>query len=304
MIFNGKKILIADDTEMNRVVGKIMLEAWGCDVEVAENGRKAVEIIEKQPESIDVIIMDNRMPVMDGIEATSIIRNKLNWDKPIIGFIGDTKTETIDECINCGMNSWIPKPFEKSVLENILRKQLYIFDEIDVDNKLKEIEKLNTSRQQQVKSFNVDITYSTHYLLEILGGSKESLRKILTVFVRESEYRNTSMKKAFDNNDWSLLCFEALSTKTNFRYFEIEKSFIDCKTLEDLAREQIYSEKMIPLINKIITTRTKLTTQLKEDFNINEMEEKVHNSNLPKNEKASFFDKFRIVISNLLKNQK
>ncbi len=71
-LIGEKRILIAEDVELNQFIARQILESWGMEVAVAANGRIAVEMVQEQ--HFDLILMDIQMPEMDGIEATEIIR--------------------------------------------------------------------------------------------------------------------------------------------------------------------------------------------------------------------------------------
>jgi CheY-like chemotaxis protein len=115
-------ILVVEDEPIIQKVHCKMLEDLGCHVEVAENGKEAVEKYDNN--EYKLILMDVRMPVMDGIEATKEIRRleqeKSNKPTPIIGLSCDGKGVE-KSCIDAGMNTFFIKPISKEVLQAILR---------------------------------------------------------------------------------------------------------------------------------------------------------------------------------------
>lgn len=106
--FEGKKVLLVEDNPYNVMVGKQILEKEKLQVEVAENGLKALEMFKKN--TYDVILMDIQMPVMDGYEATKEIR-KLNKKVPILALSASIFIEIKDSIVKSGMNGFIFKPF-------------------------------------------------------------------------------------------------------------------------------------------------------------------------------------------------
>ena len=91
-LLKGKKVLLAEDVELNRMIARHMLEYWGMDVVVAVNGKEAVDLVSKQ--EFDLILMDILMPDMDGLEATDLIRNMEDAEKariPIIALTANAK---------------------------------------------------------------------------------------------------------------------------------------------------------------------------------------------------------------------
>ncbi len=119
-ILKGKKILVVDDLEFNVDVATMLLKSWGATCYTAFNGEEAIELL-KNNSDIDMVLMDFRMPVMDGINATKFIRQELNLSIPVIGLTGEVVKEKIDESISAGMNDYLTKPFKR---KNLLLKLL------------------------------------------------------------------------------------------------------------------------------------------------------------------------------------
>lgn len=123
---NGMKILLVEDNELNMDIAKTMLEEEGIEVTTAENGQSAVNIFHNCPEGrFDAILMDIRMPVMDGISATKTIRKLPERDAaaiPIIAMTADAYEEDIRRTIDAGMNAHLTKPVQPEKLFQILRK--------------------------------------------------------------------------------------------------------------------------------------------------------------------------------------
>jgi CheY-like chemotaxis protein len=87
---------------------------------MAANGREAVDMAEKN--KYDVIFMDIQMPVMDGFQATEIIRGKLNLTTPIIALTAKVFQEDQEKCASAGMNDFLAKPVEIKTLKQMLLK--------------------------------------------------------------------------------------------------------------------------------------------------------------------------------------
>lgn len=107
-ILKGKRILFADDDSFSQLYISNMLLKWGAMVDIAENGKKALEKINSH--NYNIIIMDVEMPVMDGFSAVRIIRNELRLDIPIIAFSSNICDEIKEEAILCGCNDYLQKP--------------------------------------------------------------------------------------------------------------------------------------------------------------------------------------------------
>ena len=113
------KALIVDDNRINMMVLSKLLEPSGIVPDMVENGREAVEKVRNG--SYDLVMMDIHMPLMNGYEATNIIRMS-NKDVIIVGFSANVTREAIDKALFVGMNDYITKPFTKERLYELLTK--------------------------------------------------------------------------------------------------------------------------------------------------------------------------------------
>ena len=131
--FTGKRILIAEDSEMAQDALRAVLEVVGFEVDAAENGKKAVIQFISQPAfTYDAILMDVHMPYMDGREATRCIRISGKEDGetiPIIGLMANTYDEDIEESLKAGMQKHLPKPIDVDTLYKVLKKLIPVDEE-------------------------------------------------------------------------------------------------------------------------------------------------------------------------------
>lgn len=114
-------ILIAEDNLVNQKVARRMLKKMGYTAEVVANGQEALEMVQRR--KFDLIFMDMRMPVMDGLEATRRIRKKFSTDQlKIIAMTANAMKGDREECINAGMDDYVTKPVKLELIrEAILR---------------------------------------------------------------------------------------------------------------------------------------------------------------------------------------
>lgn len=125
--FAGKRILLAEDNDLNWEIAEEILSEAGFELERAENGRICVEkFTESEEKYYDVILMDIRMPVMSGYDAAVEIRKLGRSDAglPIIAMTADAFSEDIERCRQCGMNEHVSKPIDVDRLIQLLRKYL------------------------------------------------------------------------------------------------------------------------------------------------------------------------------------
>ena len=125
--FAGKRLLIAEDVEINREILISLLEETELIIDCAKNGKEALDMVCAAPDKYDIIFMDVQMPKMDGLEATRKIRDlpALQGVKlPIIAMTANVFQQDIDECIEAGMDGHIGKPIDIEKVFDILRKYL------------------------------------------------------------------------------------------------------------------------------------------------------------------------------------
>jgi PAS domain S-box-containing protein len=122
--FKGRRILLAEDHPLNIEIAVKLLQRVGFQVDTAVNGLRALELFrESEPEYYDAILMDIRMPLMDGLSATTAIRNLNRADAartPIIAMTANAFENDVDKSMAAGMNAHLAKPIEPAVLYRIL----------------------------------------------------------------------------------------------------------------------------------------------------------------------------------------
>jgi signal transduction histidine kinase/ActR/RegA family two-component response regulator len=113
------RILLVEDNPVNQLVAKGMLSKLGCEVVVSSHGGEALQQLERN--HFDLVLMDCNMPVMDGYEATRLIRQSGRWPNlPIIALTANAMPEEREHCRNAGMNDYLAKPFHKEELMSML----------------------------------------------------------------------------------------------------------------------------------------------------------------------------------------
>ena len=108
------KVLVAEDIILNQLLIKIILEDFGFEVDIAGNGKIAIEYLQKN--KYDIILMDLQMPEMNGFEATAYIRTQMNSKIPIIALTADVTTVDVEKSKAVGLNDYISKPIDENLL--------------------------------------------------------------------------------------------------------------------------------------------------------------------------------------------
>ncbi|MBR5336687.1 MAG: response regulator [Lachnospiraceae bacterium] len=127
--FTGKRVLLVEDNELNAEIARTLLEDVGFEVEEAENGKKAVlKYASMPPYYYDIILMDIRMPVMNGLEATNFIRAMGKEDSstvPIYAMTANAFDDDMERSLQTGMNGHLSKPIDINKLYHTLKRQLF-----------------------------------------------------------------------------------------------------------------------------------------------------------------------------------
>ncbi len=121
----GGRVLLVEDNPVNQLVAKEMLASLGCQLEVADNGRAALECIRRG--KFDVVLMDCQMPEMDGYEATRELRrieSSGNSRLPVVALTANAMDGDRDRCVAAGMDDYLTKPFKREQLAKMLARHL------------------------------------------------------------------------------------------------------------------------------------------------------------------------------------
>jgi CheY-like chemotaxis protein len=119
----GVRVLVTDDSDINREVASRILQAEGATVSLASNGREAVDWLGLNPDAVDIVLMDVQMPLLDGYEATRLLRQSSVFaDLPIVALTAGAFKSQQDEAREAGMNAFVAKPFNVDELMEVVRR--------------------------------------------------------------------------------------------------------------------------------------------------------------------------------------
>ena len=122
--FDGVRVLLVEDNDLNAEIATFMLERRGMEVTRVENGRLAVDALAACPRDYDVVFMDVMMPVMDGLAATREIRGSLGCDVPIFAMTANAFTDDVQRSLDAGMDEHLTKPLREDDIVKALLKHL------------------------------------------------------------------------------------------------------------------------------------------------------------------------------------
>ncbi|MFK5959513.1 MAG: ATP-binding protein [Lutibacter sp.] len=225
-------ILLVDDNKTNQLLGKTRLERWGCTVDLANNGIEGVK--KTQQKIYDVILMDIQMPVMDGYEATKIIKNDISEEVgkiPVIAMTAYTSKNDIKRAINAGMDDYIFKPFKPKEVYKLLHKYIKVSTKINQKKFNKSIEQSKIDKE--------DISYiDLTFLKEETQNESDILGMLIESFINDVDEFLEILDKGFKDKNWKILHEAAHKIKPSIKMFGISKLESIIHTLVVQFREE------------------------------------------------------------------
>ena len=235
-ILAGKKILVVDDNEMNRLVATTILNNYGALCIEALNGKESIEVL--QADKIDLVLMDIQMPIMDGIEATRLIRKDISETLPVIALTANAIKGANEKYFALGMNDYLSKPFT----ENDLIKICAIW----LGKKMKFITGVKPIEETVPVSL-----FDLSYLKEISHGDTVFLNKMLELFVEQIPGSILEINDAYSRKDLISLKAIAHRIKSSIDTLCIHSLQNPIRELEALALDNKPGLRMEEIIQKL-----------------------------------------------------
>lgn len=200
-LLEGMHILLAEDNLINQKVGRLTIEGFGANVDIACNGREAVEMADQK--AYDLVLMDIRMPEMDGVEACKRLR-AAGCKLPIYALTADAMKGDRERFIESGMNGYLSKPLEEKKL-----LQLLISERSELDPSLKLSERVIDRSEEEDSEVDVLIANSSNQpvlkleeFLSLIGGDRSLGLQILEEFQTYSQQYIQDGRDALMAADW------------------------------------------------------------------------------------------------------
>ncbi|MET4080742.1 PAS domain S-box-containing protein [Pedobacter sp. UYP30] len=250
---DGKKILITDDNDLNRLVASILLLNYGATVIVAENGEDALEMIGKN--SFDLVLMDVQMPVLNGYETTRILRSQ-GYTLPIIALTASAIEGEREKCIAEGMNDYITKPIEEQLFLQKIDKWL---NETDIMRAL-------VPNEEKKEEQDNNPLYTLDSLIQISKGREDFVIKMAALFCTQMPIMVQEMKIAFLNNNLLEMGSVAHKLKSNIDHLKVSRIQRVIRNIEELGNEQINDKSLATSIELVEQTINETVNSLKEKF--------------------------------------
>lgn len=247
-VFTGKKIMVVDDNEMNRVVAQIMLESYGAHITVAIDG---IDAVAKASTDFDIILMDIQMPQMDGLEATRLIRQKIGPSIPIIALTAMALKGNEEKIRKAGMQGYLYKPFEEVQLLSIIANQLKT-----------EQPTLTPIAQSQPLTDNMPL-FSMDKLNNITKNNPAFTQRLLQLFMEQAPAAMHTMQAAYQQGDFVLIQKTAHRLIASIDNMGIEVLKQEIRDIEKNAAIYGISPQLEDLLNYVDDVIKKIVLQIK-----------------------------------------
>jgi PAS domain S-box-containing protein len=254
-IFKGMKALLVEDNQMNRFIAGQSLDYLGFEITEAENGKIAIDILNS--ESFDIILMDIQMPVMDGVEAITYIRNELKNNTPIIALTANAFKHDIDLYLQKGTNDYITKPYDE---QEFFRKIEHVISS-GFHQKKPDTKSADAMDETIGEDLN-ETLYDLSQLENISRGNKEFVSNMITIFIDLIKEDTKFLSNAIENKDISTLRRIAHKIKPSIDLMGIVSIKQDVRNLEKYEIGSGSTEELKQLTERIIRVLQKVIIQL------------------------------------------
>lgn len=189
----GKRILVVDDEEYNRLLFSKILGKWNVDFSLAENGMTALEML--KTEKFDIVFMDMRMPGIDGLKTTRFIREEMHISEiemPVIFISAAPGNEEQEKFRQAGINAFMPKPFSENMLFSAIVEATAMSTGTVIGG--------TESAAEELPGERTDIDLKNLYHLS--GGDRIFMKQMLESFISTTSSGLNEMQEAAGNEEW------------------------------------------------------------------------------------------------------
>jgi PAS domain S-box-containing protein len=246
------KVLVVEDILLNQLLMKTLLDDFGFQRDIADNGIIAIEKLRLN--RYDVILMDLQMPEMNGFEATDYIRNIMNSQVPIIALTADVTTVDLAKCKAVGMNDYIAKPVDERVLYS----------------KIVSLVKKRSETEISINAEVESIEKCTHlgYLNQRTKSHPKLMMEMISAYLDQTPPLVLAMKQSLIDKDWDLLYSSVHKMIPSFSIMGINIDFENmAKKVQEFALNQKQSKGIAELVYQLDTICTQACSELREEYN-------------------------------------
>jgi signal transduction histidine kinase/DNA-binding response OmpR family regulator len=223
------RILLVEDNPINQEVAQIMLQGFGCSVDIARNGVEALQSVEQNV--YDLVLMDCMMPEMDGYAATAEIRQKQKLDQlpyfPIIALTANAIEGDREKCRNAGMDDYLAKPFDSESLLRMIKFWAHISETTSADTVQLTPPYINEDALINIRALDPN-------------GGDALLRRIIALYLSSTDASLQSLEQAWAEGDLDAIRATTHSLKSSSDQVGALGLAKLCREIENEARNQRY----------------------------------------------------------------
>jgi len=249
------KVLVVEDMPLNQLLMKTLLDDFGFERDIAENGKIAIEKLKDK--SYDIILMDLQMPEMNGFEATEYIRNTLQSSVPIIALTADVTTADLAKCKAIGMNDYIAKPVDERLLYS------------KIIGLVKKPESIHLSKVKALIQIEKLKCTDMSYLLRLTKSNPLLMMEMIGAYLKQTPPLIVAMKESFQNKDWDLLYATVHKIIPSFLIMGMSPNFETmAKQVQDYARTQQLEDSIPDFVLKLENICVQACEELAIELNV------------------------------------
>ena len=255
------KVLVVEDIPLNQLLMKTLLDDFGFERDIAENGKIAIEKLKNK--EYDIILMDLQMPEMNGFEATEYIRNTMNSKIPIIALTADVTTVDLAKCKAVGMNDYIAKPVDERLL----------YSKIVGILKKPKLEKLNIKLNENNGNENIQEKkircIDLVYLNQRTKSNPTLMMEMISLYLTQTPSLINTIKQSLEDKNWPLLGAAAHKMIPSFSIMGISPNFENmAKKIQEFAIVHEQTEGIYELVMQLEEVCLQACCELEEELNI------------------------------------
>jgi CheY-like chemotaxis protein len=259
----GALILLVEDVELNQLLASRIIESWGVHVDIAPNGRVAVEMVMNK--MYDLVLMDIQMPEMDGLEATRRIRNLEDENKasvPIVALTANVLQGDGDRYIAAGMNNYLSKPYDE--------KKLFQIISLNLKNGKMPGESLTvaTAEPLQAEKKPCERLYDLSMVSSIAGGDQGFIKKMVQIFLDTMPPSVDQLQNELQQQNWDALSKLAHKMKSTIDSMGIVRLKDVIRVIEANGKQKQNLEQIPGFVKQVDDVLKDCIQQLKQDYSL------------------------------------
>ncbi len=247
------KVLVVEDIILNQLLMKTLLDDFGFERDIADNGKIAIEKLRLK--TYDVVLMDLQMPEMNGFEATDYIRNIMKLDVPIIALTADVTTVDLAKCKAVGMNDYIAKPVDEDVL----------YSKIVGFVKKTELRNLSVTEMEEVDEITINSCIDLNYLNQRTKSHPKLMMEMISAYLEQTPPLISTMKQSLIDQDWNQL---HASVHKMIPSFSIMGMNIDFENMAKKIQEYASMQKQTEGISEMVLQLENICTQACDELRV------------------------------------